>query len=90
MVDSKCGLHCSTCTYKESHGCGGCIETKGNPFHGSCPVASYCIDKNIPHCGECPEIPCQLLTEYSYDKEHGDNGNRIKQCIAWAKEKVNM
>jgi hypothetical protein len=23
----------------ESHGCGGCIETNGHPFHGECPIA---------------------------------------------------
>ena len=27
MIDSRCGLHCTTCTYKEPCGCGGCIET---------------------------------------------------------------
>ena len=25
--------------YKETCGCGGCIETNGHPFHGECPVA---------------------------------------------------
>lgn len=36
MIDSRCGLHCTGCEWKESHGCGGCIETKGHPFHGEC------------------------------------------------------
>lgn len=41
-VDSRCGLHCTGCTWKESHGCRGCIPTNGNPFHGECPVAVCC------------------------------------------------
>ena len=90
MVDSKCGLQCTNCSYKESHGCKGCIETNGNPFHGKCPVASCCIEKNISHCGNCPNIPCKLLKDYSFDKEHGDNGERIKKCILWSKEKINI
>ena len=39
MIDSRCGLHCTGCEYKETCGCGGCIETNGHPFHGECPVA---------------------------------------------------
>ena len=66
MIDSRCGLHCTGCEYKEMCGCGGCIETNGHPFHGECPVAVCCQDKGIVHCGECPEIPCELLTQYSY------------------------
>ncbi|MCX4255568.1 MAG: DUF3795 domain-containing protein [Oscillospiraceae bacterium] len=86
IVDSRCGLHCTGCEFKESCGCGGCIETSGNPFHGECPVAVCCQNKGIVHCGECPEIPCELLTQYSCDPEHGDNphGARIEQCKKWA------
>ena len=57
MIDSRCGLHCTTCTYKEPCGCGGCIETNGHPFHGACPVAQCCQEKGFYHCGECPELP---------------------------------
>ena len=42
MIDSHCGLHCTGCKYKETCGCGGCIETNGRPFHGECPVAVCC------------------------------------------------
>lgn len=88
MVDSRCGLHCSGCEYKETCGCGGCIETSGHPFHGECPIAICCQNKGFMHCGECPDIPCEQLYAYSYlDKEHGDNppGARVEQCKRWAK-----
>lgn len=72
MIDSRCGLHCTGCEYKETCGCNGCIETNGHPFHGECPVAVCCQDKGFLHCGECSDIPCELLTQYSCDPEHGD------------------
>lgn len=88
MIDSRCGLHCTGCEYKESCGCGGCIETNGQPFHGECPVAICCQGKGFTHCGECSEIPCELLTQYSCDPEHGDTpqGARIEQCKQWYAE----
>lgn len=89
MVDSRCGLHCTSCTFRESCGCGGCIETMGHPFHGVCPIANCCQDKGFMHCGECPDIPCKQLYAYSYlDKAHGDHppGARIEVCKKWARE----
>lgn len=88
MIDTRCGLHCTGCEYKETCGCGGCIETNGHPFHGECPVAICCQDKGIVHCGECPDIPCELLMQYSCDPEQGDTpqGARIEQCRRWYAE----
>ena len=88
MIDSRCGLHCTGCTYKETCGCGGCIETEGHPFHGECPVAACCQEKGFLHCGQCPQIPCDMLTKYSCDPEHGDtpHGARIEQCKIWQRD----
>ncbi len=87
MIGSRCGLDCNDCYYRDAYGCGGCIETKGHPFHGECPVAHCCQEKGIIHCGQCPDIPCDMLTQYSCDPQHGDNppGARIKVCKMWAK-----
>lgn len=92
VVDSRCGLHCIGCEYKETCGCGGCIETNGHPFHGECPVAVCCQKKGYLHCGECPDIPCELLTQYSCDPEQGDvpHGARIEQCKRWYAETKGM
>ncbi len=88
MIDSRCGLHCTDCTYKDTCGCGGCIETNGKPFHGACPVAQCCQEKGLMHCGQCDTIPWPLLIQYSCDAEQGDTpvGARINQCIRWMRE----
>ncbi len=89
MMDTYCGLHCATCSWKESCGCGGCVETKGHPFHGECPIAICCTGKGYAHCGECEIIPCLKLFAYSYlDPEHGDKpqGSRIQVCRKHAAE----
>ena len=88
MIDTRCGLHCAECEYREKNNCGGCIATQGHPFHGECPVAICCQNREICHCGECSELPCELLTQYSYDPVHGDKpaGARIRQCMMWKNE----
>ncbi len=93
MADSRCGLRCTGCAWKASHGCGGCIETMGNPFHGACPIARCCQERGLVHCGECDIIPCGALYAYSYlDPEHGDTpqGARVETCRRWAAEEGNQ
>ena len=89
-VQSRCGLLCKWCTHRESHNCGGCVETCGHPFHSECPVAKCCQEKGHIYCGECADMPCEQLRQYSYnDAEHGDNppGARVEVCKAWAVKK---
>lgn len=73
-----CGLDCCNCDYKEKCNCKGCKETCGEPFHGSCRLAKCAINKNVEYCSLCDEFPCSLLNTFSFDKEHGDNGERIE------------
>lgn len=88
MIESRCGILCFSCNFRETCGCGGCIETNGQPFYGDCPIAKCCQNNGINYCGECPDIPCDLLMKFSYDTEHGDNpkGARIEQCKKWKNE----
>ena len=86
-VQSYCGLLCNGCSYKEPHGCAGCIALKGRPFWGECEIAACCQSEGYAHCGECPDMPCDILTEFSCGGgDHGDNppGARIAVCRAWA------
>ena len=88
MIESRCGILCYSCEYREKCGCGGCIETNGHPFYGECSLASCCQNKGFAHCGVCPQMPCELITKFSCDPEHGDTpkGARIEQCKKWKEE----
>ncbi len=85
MIESRCGIVCSACEYREKMNCKGCVKIT-KPFWGEqCPVKACCEGKKLENCGLCSNFPCQLLNQFAYDKEQGDNGKRIEQCRAWAK-----
>ena len=85
-IESRCGLLCSACGYREPMNCGGCTAIS-RPFWGeSCPVKSCCEEKGLAHCGQCREFPCGLLKQFAYDEKQGDGGQRIKTCEMWQKE----
>ena len=84
MVESRCGILCGECEYREKMNCGGCVHIE-KPFWGdSCPVKSCCESKTLQHCGLCADFPCDLLNQFAYDKEQGDDGKRIEQCRKWS------
>jgi hypothetical protein len=88
-VQSRCGLLCKWCKYKEPMNCPGCIALNGKASWSDdyCDVSKCCLDKGYLHCGECPDVPCEKLRGLSYgDDEHNDKpeGARIEVCKAWA------
>ena len=83
MIESRCGILCADCHYREPLGCAGCIAISKPVWGDSCPVKSCCEGKGLEHCGLCGEFPCAVLNRFSYDAEQGDDGRRIQQCIAW-------
>lgn len=83
MIESRCGLLCSDCAYKEQMNCGGCVHIKHPFWSENCPVKSCCESKNHEHCGQCSSFPCDLLNQFAYAKEQGDDGKRITQCRLW-------
>ena len=85
MFESRCGILCSQCEYRDKMNCKGCVSIN-NPFWGECPVKHCCESKSHEHCGQCSSFPCDLLNEFAYDKEQGDNGKRIEQCKKWRDE----
>lgn len=83
MIESRCGIKCSECEYKEQMNCPGCMEIK-KPFWGdSCPLKSCSEERKLSNCGHCKEFPCEVLKQFAYDKEQGDEGARIEQCKSW-------
>ncbi len=87
MIDSRCGILCSECEFRESKGCEGCV-TMQMPFWGEeCPIKTCCETKGLEFCGQCEFFPCDILFQYSFDAEHGDQGLRIEQCRRWVRER---
>jgi hypothetical protein len=79
---ARCGIDCEACEYRAKMNCLGCQAAKGKLFWGECALAKCCMDKGHDHCGQCQDFPCDTLKEYSYDSEHGDNGERIRNLEA--------
>ena len=80
IIDTYCGLSCYECEYKQKCNCQGCKSTNGHPFHDQCELAQCAVSKGKRFCGECENFPCDLLKRFSFDVEHGDNGERINNC----------
>ena len=79
-----CGLDCGRCDCRAKTNCPGCQAAGGRMFWGECQVATCCMGKGLAHCGKCDEFPCDVLKEFAYSKEHGDNGQRIERLKALA------
>ncbi len=78
-----CGTYCGVCEWKCKIGCKGCKANAGNMFWGECDKAKCCIEKKFEHCGECGNMPCQMLKELFDDTEHGDSGARLRNLQNW-------
>ena len=83
MIESRCGILCGQCAYREQMGCGGCVQIQKTLWGESCPVKSCCEEKPKEHCGQCESFPCGLLKQFAYDEKQGDGGKRIEQCAKW-------
>ena len=78
-----CGTYCGACEWKDKVGCNGCKASAGNMFWGECDKAKCCIGKKLEHCGECENMPCQMLQDLFNDAEHGDGGARLHNLRNW-------
>ena len=67
MQKTICGIDCSQCGWQTS--CGGCLETNGRPFGGSCMLAACCEKSQKSSCNSCGDLPCrlkeQLMAEFN-------------------------
>lgn len=88
MIESRCGILCSECEFKDSMQCLGCVSIT-KPFWGDvCPVKQCVEEQKLNHCGECVKFPCALAKQFAYDEKQGDEGKRLCQCQKWMKEVV--
>lgn len=86
MIESRCGLLCSECKWREIMKCGGCLAIK-KPFWGpKCSVKTCCEDRGKANCGLCDQFPCKQLHEFAFDPATQNEGDRIERCEEWARE----
>jgi hypothetical protein len=86
VIESRCGLLCSECKWREIMKCGGCLAIK-KPFWGpKCSIKDCCEGKGKANCGQCGQFPCKQLHEFAFDPATKDEGDRIERCEEWAKE----
>jgi len=84
VIESRCGLLCSECKWREIMKCEGCLAIK-KPFWGpKCPVKDCCEAKGKQHCGQCESFACKQLHEFALDPATQDEGDRIEKCTEWA------
>uniref|UniRef100_UPI003FF11CED DUF3795 domain-containing protein n=1 Tax=Candidatus Fimivicinus sp. TaxID=3056640 RepID=UPI003FF11CED len=81
-----CGTYCGICEWKDRIGCKGCKTQGGDMFWGECDKAKCCIGRGFTHCGECADMPCQMLLKLFDDPEHGDKGARLRNLQNWKNE----
>ena len=87
MIETRCGMKCSECKYRDVMKCPGCLKMK-KPYWGKrCPIKDCCEGQGLENCGFCPNFPCKELHEFAYDPLTGSEGDRIDQCRDWATEK---
>ncbi|MGN1305784.1 MAG: DUF3795 domain-containing protein [Oscillospiraceae bacterium] len=86
MCCSKCGANCSVCSRREEFGCLGCNEMQSGYWGEKCELKECCEEKKLEHCGLCPDFPCEMVREISFDEELGDDGERLLNAKKWADE----
>ncbi len=86
-ICSRCGLDCENCVNREECDCPGCLELAEGDWAGDCDIKKCCEEKQYEHCGLCPEFPCPLLRNTSFDEEEGDDGERLITLKRWSEEK---
>lgn len=89
MNCSRCGKDCDSCSYKEEYSCSGCTEITDGYWGGKCEIKECCEGKCLENCGLCSEFPCEILREFSYDPDLGDDGERLLNCKKLSDDKTN-
>jgi hypothetical protein len=85
---SVCGAVCSECE-KYPKECSGCETIEGKAFWlkyiglERCDIYSCCKEKNLDHCGKCPDSPCKIYFSHK-DPKYSDEEyrNMVENGIA--------
>lgn len=82
---NSCGSYCDDCpSYKgkEEPTCAGCVESKGQPWWGTCKVYKCASGKGFNHCGECTDFPCDKLAgHFDPDNPVGQRNAAVRMGV---------
>ena len=74
MIESRCGIKCGSCAYKEQMGCAGCLHIQ-KPFWGEgCPVKS-CVEESCSTAENAKRFPVSLRKRLPMMKSRGMGEN---------------
>ena len=78
---SICGIKCGICEHKLKGLCQGCRATEGTPFWGVCELYQCSKSKDVKHCGQCENFPCDTLKQWasSENPERIDNLHKLNK-----------
>ena len=82
---SVCGIDCDACGFKQESKCEGCriSAPKGQcVWNGRCELFDCTAEKQVPHCGECGNFPCQKLQDAHRNENPDGNGIEIENLRA--------
>lgn len=82
-----CGCICNECGYYPDT-CRGCAAIQGKPFwleytgDEKCGIYKCCIEeRKLPHCGQCPELPCEQYELQDPTKTPEENAEDRRQML---------
>ena len=79
---SYCGIFCGDCkNFKKNMNCQGC---RNEPtMVDDCPTRTCAVSRNLLHCGECKEFPCEELDKFYNDgsPQHLSAYHNMKKII---------
>lgn len=90
LLLSPCGTYCGPCEFlnrEEKPSCLGCGYQKGQPFWGECKVYACSKEREVSHCGECPEFPCEVFVN-QFDPSHGQRSSFTRAGLLIYRKKV--
>ena len=62
MIESRCGLLCSECKYRDIMKCAGCLKIKKPYWAKSCPIKNCCESKKRSTAASATAFPASSCT----------------------------
>jgi len=65
--------------------CNGCWDKTGVCFCDDCGLRICCVEKELEHCGECSDFPCEEYVDWVGGYEHHKRAMKYLKALKKAK-----